>query len=136
MSELNVFLLGQPIGKGRPRFTRSGHTYTPDKTRKYEMRLAAEGSDVMHKIGLDPVAVPCRVFVRATFQIPKSWTKKKKLQAERREIYPKRPDADNVAKIALDALNGVIFEDDDQVYDLRVNKAYGNNPSLSVTVYW
>jgi len=100
------------------------------------MRLAAEGSDVMHKIGLNPVAVPCRVFVRATFQIPKSWTKKKKLQAERREIYPKRPDADNVAKIALDALNGVIFEDDDQVYDLRVNKSYGNDPSLSVTIYW
>lgn len=27
---------GVPVPKGRPRFTRSGHTYTPDTTRKYE----------------------------------------------------------------------------------------------------
>ena len=135
MSEVRVFLVGQPIGKGRPRFTRTGHTYTPDKTRKYEMRLAAAGSDEMIKLGIDPTPRPCYVLIRAQFQIPKSWTKAKKLQAEQREIFPGKPDLDNVAKIVLDSLSGVIFEDDAQVYELRVLKGYGD-PCLSVAVSW
>ena len=27
---------GEPTGKGRPRMTRTGHTYTPEKTVNYE----------------------------------------------------------------------------------------------------
>ena len=30
---------GKPMGKGRPRFTRSGHTYTPKDTVEYENRI-------------------------------------------------------------------------------------------------
>jgi Holliday junction resolvase RusA-like endonuclease len=135
MNEVNVFLTGQPVGKGRPRFTRSGHVYTPDKTKRYEMRLAGEASNVMMVRQLDPITVPCKVLIRAQFQIPKSWTKAKKLQAERREIFPGKPDIDNVAKIVLDAFNGVVFEDDKQVHALRVLKAFGD-PCLSVSVSW
>lgn len=29
-------IMGEPQGKGRPRFARSGHTYTPEKTAAYE----------------------------------------------------------------------------------------------------
>jgi len=123
------------VGKGRPRFTRTGHIYTPDKTRKYEMRLAAAGSDEMVSLGIDPTSEPCKVLIRAQFEIPKSWTKAKKLQAEQREIFPGKPDLDNVAKIVLDAFNGVVFEDDAQVYELRVLKGYGD-PCLSVAVSW
>ena len=123
------------MGKGRPRFTRTGHIYTPDKTRKYEMRLAAAGSDEMVSLGIDPTSEPCKVLIRAQFEIPKSWTKAKKLQAEQREIFPGKPDLDNVAKIVLDAFNGVVFEDDAQVYELRVLKGYGD-PCLSVAVSW
>ena len=99
------------------------------------MRLAAAGSDEMVSLGIDPTSEPCKVLIRAQFEIPKSWTKAKKLQAEQREIYPGKPDIDNVAKIVLDALNGVVFEDDAQVHALRVFKAYGD-PCLSVEVSW
>lgn len=135
MNQANIFLMGQPVGKGRPRFTKSGHVYTPDKTKRYEMRLAGEASNWMVLRQLDPITVPCKVLIRAQFQIPKSWTKKKKLQAEQREIFPGKPDIDNVAKIVLDAFNGVVFEDDAQVYELRVLKGYGD-PCLSVAVSW
>ena len=30
---------GTPVGKGRPRFTRDGHAYTPDTTRDFEARI-------------------------------------------------------------------------------------------------
>ena len=135
MTQIHIKLDGQPIGKGRPRFTKTGHTYTPDRTRKYERRLAAAASDAMIDRGLDPVTRPCTVFIIATFAIPKSWTKAKKLQAQEQRIFPGRPDIDNVAKIALDAINGVVFEDDDQVCGLEVQKKYGE-PSLIISVFW
>jgi Holliday junction resolvase RusA-like endonuclease len=133
MKEIHIFLPGQPIGKGRPRFTRMGRVYTPAKTKNYEMKLAAAGSDVMIQNQLDPIQCPCKVLIKAQFEIPKSWTKKKKAQAAALEINPGKPDIDNVAKIALDALNGVAFEDDQQVYDLKVIKRYGD-PCLIITV--
>ena len=48
-----------------------------------------------------------------------------------------KPDADNIAKIVLDSLNSmvVVFEDDAQVYDLRVIKTYGD-PCLVTEVTW
>jgi len=97
------------------------------------MKLAAAGSDVMIQNQLDPIQCPCKVLIKAQFEIPKSWTKKKKAQAAALEINPGKPDIDNVAKIALDALNGVAFEDDKQVYDLKVIKRYGD-PCLIITV--
>ena len=39
--------------------------------------------------------------------------------------YPqKKPDADNVAKIILDSLNKIAFDDDSQVVELQVNKLW------------
>lgn len=32
---------GAPVPKGRPRFTRTGHTFTPAKTRQYEALVTA-----------------------------------------------------------------------------------------------
>ena len=41
------------------------------------------------------------------------------------EIRPtKKPDNDNIAKIILDALNGVAYQDDKQVVSLQVEKYY------------
>lgn len=36
----------------------------------------------------------------------------------------RRADADNYSKLLLDALTGIVWEDDSQVQDLRVIKAY------------
>ena len=65
--------------------------------------------------------------IKAQFEIPKSWTKAKKAAAEADEIYPGKPDIDNIAKIVLDSFNGVVFEDDAQVYDLKVFKRYAES---------
>ena len=135
MTAAYIWLPGQPIGKGRPRFTRMGRVYTPEKTRKFEHRLAATASNYMLLHQLEPTSKPCVVVIRAQFEIPKSWTKAKKAQADANEIYPGKPDIDNIAKIVLDSFNGVVFEDDAQVYDLRVVKTYGD-PCLVTEVTW
>lgn len=44
------------------------------------------------------------------------------------------PDADNIAKLVKDALNGIAYDDDAQVYSLTVRKVYSDHARTSVTV--
>jgi Holliday junction resolvase RusA-like endonuclease len=135
MARVDFWLKGQPVGKGRPRFTKQGRAYTPAKTKEYEHRLAAAASDAMQDQGLEPWTGKCKVGVLAQFEIPKSWPKKRREAATRYEVHPGRPDIDNLVKIALDAINGVVFEDDAQVYMVQAMKRYGD-PMILVSVEW
>ena len=135
MGRVSFWLRGQPIGKGRPRFTRQGRAYTPAKTKEYEHRLAAVASDAMIDIKQDPITVPCKLYVLAQFEIPKSWPKKRREAALVGEVFPGKPDIDNIVKIVADALNGVCFEDDAQIIEVMARKKYGD-PVVLVTVEW
>jgi Holliday junction resolvase RusA-like endonuclease len=131
--KVSFWLAETPIGKGRPRFTRAGRVFTPKKTKDFELKIAARASDEMVSLGIDPFTVPCKVYILAQFPIPKSWPKKRVEAATRGEVVPGKPDIDNVAKLVLDALNGVCFEDDKLVQTLKITKKYGQ-PLLLVQV--
>lgn len=131
---------GEPVGKGRPRFgrTKNGgvHTYTPDKTAKYESLVtrcyrAAIGYTVKH--------APVGVEIDAYFTIPKSYSRKRVQDiTEERELPMKKPDCDNIVKVILDALNGVAYTDDKQVVDVRCRKRYAKpgEPGRVVVTIW
>ncbi|MEQ2712194.1 RusA family crossover junction endodeoxyribonuclease, partial [Hominisplanchenecus faecis] len=46
----------------------------------------------------------------------------------------KKPDSDNIAKVVLDALNGIAYHDDTQIIKLTITKAYKEEAYLSVTL--
>ena len=51
------------------------------------------------------------------------------------EIRPTvKPDADNVVKSVLDALNKLIYKDDSQVTDLLVHKYYSEEEKLVLNI--
>nr|DAE64089.1 MAG TPA: Endodeoxyribonuclease RusA [Caudoviricetes sp.] len=123
---------GEPVGKGRPRFTRQGRAYTPAKTAKYE-NLVSLAFQQMY-----PNHVPFENAVEmkmiAYFSIPKSWSKKKHQQAVLNQIFPtKKPDTDNIAKVK-DALNGIAFKDDSQVVKETIIKRYAEIPKLIIYI--
>lgn len=110
---------GIPVGKSRPRFTKDGHTYTPQKTREYEDKVV---QCWQYQSGKGFAAgVPLKAIVTAFFTVPKS-TSKKKAAALDGAPHIKRPDADNVAKAILDALNGHAYNDDSAIAALTVWK--------------
>lgn len=121
-------VFGTPQGKERPRMTKRGHTYTPEKTREYENLVKAEydrqcKGRFFGEVG--ELKMPIKVYIAAYFNIPKSFTKGKKSAAEYNIIRPtKKPDSDNIAKVICDALNGVAYLDDTQVVHLVVDKLY------------
>lgn len=129
-------ITGSPVGKGRPRFTKSGHAYTPKETKDYEGLVKLLAKNEMNKTGF--VVKEDKAFsitIYATYPIPKSWPKKKQEQAIVGVFRPTvKPDLDNVAKIICDSLNGIIWRDDAQVATIKMDKWYGQNPKVEVIV--
>ena len=124
---------GEPVGKGRPRFTRNGHAYTPAKTANYETLIQLAFQDAFP--GFVPWGCPVEVYMTAFFSIPKSFSKKKHKMAEDQLIRPtKKPDTDNIAKVK-DALNGIAWKDDSQVVTEHVYKFYSDRPRLEIEIY-
>lgn len=123
---------GRPQGKGRARFAK-GRTYTPAKTVAYEGLIAMAGEKAMN--GDDLLERPIDLHVTATFQIPKSWSAKRKAAASQGlEWHTSRPDGDNILKAVGDGLNGIIWKDDSQIVCARITKIYGPVPGLDVLV--
>ena len=51
------------------------------------------------------------------------------------EILPtKKPDADNIAKIIADALNGVAYRDDSQIAEMLIVRRYADIPVVAVEI--
>jgi Holliday junction resolvase RusA-like endonuclease len=46
----------------------------------------------------------------------------------------KKPDIDNILKAYLDAMNGIVYEDDTQVVSLHSTKVYGTVGLVEVLV--
>lgn len=129
-----VFVIYEkPIGKGRPRFTRTGHTYTPDKTKRFENLVKNEARKQLKGQLMPDYEGEVQISIKANFEPNKSASKRK------RELLlgtgcMKKPDADNIAKIILDSLNKVAYKDDNQVTKLKVTKAYANTDSIEVEI--
>jgi Holliday junction resolvase RusA-like endonuclease len=127
---------GAPVGKGRPRASSRGgfvRMYTDAKTLSYEAIIAKQAGYAMGT--LEVLATPISMRIVALYPIPVSWSKRKQLQALNGEVIPGKPDLDNVAKAVLDALNGVVYEDDKQVIRLVIEKSYSFEPRVEVYVH-
>jgi len=122
---------GQPQGKGRPRVTRNG-TYTPQKTKDYQNLIAAIADSKCDNYYIDE---PLKATIECYYQIPKSMPKYKRVMVASGQLFPiVKPDIDNVAKAILDALNGVVYKDDNQIIELYINKQYSDNPRVEVKI--
>ena len=87
MYEIELEVSGQPIGKGRPQAPNTPNT--PQKTKEYERRIHAAAWAEMAKHNIDQTLRPVAVEVIAFMDIPKSWSKIKRLEAEYGAISPK-----------------------------------------------
>ena len=77
------------------------------------------------------------VSVHAYFQIPKSFSKKKKLLAMQSKVKPtKKPDLDNISKAVLDGItrSQSVWKDDAQVIEEHLFKYYAENPCVVVVI--
>lgn len=118
------------VSKQRPRSAKSGHFYTPPKTREYERQIREAAKVVVVQ---EPCICPIGIRVEITEKPPKSWPKWKHHFIN--VLSPKRGDLDNKVKAVSDALNGLVFVDDIQINTISASMRYGERNCVSVTVY-
>lgn len=95
------------VGKQRPRYSRKlGRPYTPSKTRVFEEMVRKAWREQVGE-GWAAFDGSVTVTVSVTRELAKSNPKK---WAGRQDVQ--KPDADNVMKAVLDALNGLAYADD------------------------
>ena len=137
--EVRFTIPGEPQGKARARTCRNGHSFTPEKTVLYENLIKTEYArqcgNSRFTVGKDgKTPVPVEVGIAAYYGVPKSYSKRKSAEALEGALLPtKKPDADNIAKVVCDALNGIAYIDDTQVVCLKVVKAFGD-PHVDVVL--
>lgn len=130
---IHLVIDGQPIPKGRPRMTRTGHVYTPQRTRDYEIKIRDIAISAMGTE--EPLGGALVMFVNAYLRIPSSWPAGRKYDAIHYIEQPcSRPDLDNFIKTALDACNGIVYVDDSQVIGIEAHKFYSEEPRLEIVV--
>ena len=123
-----TFFVPEIRGKGRPRMTRSGIAFTDEKTRNYENLVKMIAVKAMEEQGFtQPIDAPICAVIHAYFEIPKSYTKKKRQQIINGEIKPAKPDIDNIIKSIFDGCNKIVFRDDAQICNLIADKSYITN---------
>lgn len=105
-----------PFYKGKSRARFNGHAYTPKKTKELMDQIRSEWESHGHPKA--PKGTPVTVFISCSRPMPRSrW---KRGLFEEYDVFV--PDVDNIAKLVLDGLNGVAWEDDRQIVGITVVK--------------
>lgn len=131
-------ILGKPKAKGRPRlstFNGFARAYTPQDTVEYENLIKLsyiQAAETQEPIKYEE---PIVMTIRGYYPIPKSASKKKKLEMLNGAIRPCiKVDCDNLAKIVADSLNAVAYKDDTQIVDMYIHKYYDEKPRVEVEI--
>lgn len=129
MEQYKIVLRGKPIALKRPRFsTINGKAFDSQKKiregDKWEIASQWRISPLKYSISLE---------LYYYIPIPSSWSKNNKLSHIGKPCLV-TPDLDNYIKWSLDAMNGIVFDDDKQVYEIQATKMYSEEPRTEIVV--
>lgn len=108
---------GTPKSQPRPRVSKNGGVFNPKSADAYKACCQLAASQAMQS----PLDGPVYLSVVAVFPRPQKRNGRKH-QSDGRYRHTQKPDADNVLKAIKDALNGIAWQDDKQVCELRMLK--------------
>ena len=137
-----IIIPGQPVSKLRARdgIRPNGKKFkfSPAKTKAWEEVVALEGLRVFGGKPI-PKGTPVKISCEFFFRLPKSHFKYPGVETLTSHLV--KPDTSNLVKLVEDALNGIAYADDSQIYCITdTYKWYcsitNNNPRTTVTIYW
>jgi Holliday junction resolvase RusA-like endonuclease len=122
-----------PVPKARPRLGKGGRVFTPRGTELAEHRIREAWLAAGHGLLAGPL------YVEIAVRVPRPLTHYRTSRGERlAELLPSaprwpavRPDLDNYAKTALDALHGVAYADDGVIVRLYLAKTYAKDGEVA-----
>lgn len=125
-----------PKGQARPRATvRNGYAHM------YKVKGDVEHEGIIRSAyskaaaGVPPYDGPVILHVKAIFEPPKSWSKRKREVAISEESWKtSKPDLTNVVKNIEDALNEVAWRDDACIVSHTNKKVYGGQDMIVIGI--
>ena len=124
---MTLFIEIKPKPAPRPRVTKNNTYNDEDYTSYKEVIALAYTAKYGKSLNTDPFTMKLDFF----FQIPKSWSKRKK---ENAKWHTSRPDTDNLVKGICDALNGIAYKDDSQVCYMQARKQYAAMNGIRIEI--
>lgn len=135
-SPVSFVIPGDPVAWMRPRANSRGgfvKIFNAQPHDDYLVKVRACSHEAMSGRSRFEGAVSVSVIAR--FQPAPSWPKYKRRDALMGLLdHTIRLDADNIAKIVNDGMNGIVFTDDCQITNLVVSKRYAEQASVLVRV--
>ena len=136
MIQVMFTIYGEPVPKGRPRFSTRGKfpvAYTPEKTKHYESEVGMMAKAAMG--ASEPLEGALEAFIYVTFAVPASYSKKRtEACLSGQEKHTKKPDLDNVVKSVIDGMDKIVFENDSQITSIHSTKVYGEVAKVEILV--
>lgn len=128
----------EPVEQARPRATRMGkeiRLYDPKKVAIFKRQLGMLARQQMLDRGLEPYDGPLEVCMEFHRPVQTSLSKKERARRLSGVHRPTvKPDLSNYVKATEDALNGVIWTDDNCIVGLAAEKFYAEEPHLTVEI--
>lgn len=137
---LKFVVLGESIGQGRPRFSARGGF-----VRAYDPQKSSEGKNAVKLVAEEAIKVQGWAYPSPDMPIDVKIISYRKIGTGRQRWFWKaasmglvvplnKPDVDNVEKLVLDAMTGVVYPDDKQVFCVTNRKTFSDEPRTEVFV--
>lgn len=124
---MKIIIPDKPIPAARPRVT-NRVTYNPKQREKIDTTYI-----IKQQYKKEPLTTPLEITMLFFMPIPSRMSYKKK-EAILGKPHTKKSDLDNLIKFVLDCMNGVVYKDDAQVYEIVAQKTYSYNPRTEITI--
>jgi Holliday junction resolvase RusA-like endonuclease len=130
--DLTIHIPGKAVAQSRPRFARRGlgvATYDAPASRDYKSWVRDCAIRTMNKQAgeIIPRDVPLHIMLTVCVARPKSIPKARLLPVV-------KPDLDNFLKTIQDALEGIVYQADQQIVSVRAVKKYADADAVEVRI--
>lgn len=128
----------EPVEQARPRATRFGkgiRLYDPKKVNVFKKQLGLLAKQQMLDRGLEPFDGPLEVCMEFYRPVQASISRKERVRRLSGVHRPTvKPDLSNYVKATEDALNGILWVDDNLIVTETSEKFYAERPHLTVEI--
>lgn len=139
MDDIRIHIPAVPVAQPRPRaVTVAGRSMIVGNPKRHPVTAYKATCRMAAAEAYSGPPIDGPLAVSLLFVLPRPSAKRWKSMPMPREPHGKKPDFDNLAKATIDALNGLLWHDDAQLYEVRIVKtiaAGDEQPHVEMTVW-
>jgi crossover junction endodeoxyribonuclease RusA len=131
--DIEFFVPGKPAQQGSKRHVGRGIMVESNpRLKDWRASVALAGRIAMTDDA--PVKEPVHIVLEFVFSRPNSHFTKKGLRPDAPAVFTNAPDLDKLVRAIGDALTGIVWNDDRQIWQVVAKKLYGDKPGCLIRV--